>query len=139
MKSFLLLMALIFTSAAASAEAIYGNLVTAPSTVTVTTQSGSQVDYMITAILNTGSIDGEYNSITLSQNGMMAMCGDYLGQLAKDFSITITTKDGITKSATVRAADENRKVSVFGMCTRGSNILTQLQIDIQKGEGLEIQ
>jgi hypothetical protein len=136
MKSLLVLCASLLVSVSSFAENFYGQVVSAPSTIKVVDDSGATKEYAITSILNTGSINSEFKMISMSQNGLMARCGDYLGQLAADFTLTIHTAEGAQKTATVQAASgEIRKVSVFGMCQVNSNVLTQLQIDVKTGEG----
>ena len=127
----------ILMSSPAFAGDLYGKLLAAPAVVKVITEDGTKAEYAITPILDTAHVSSD--SLSISQGGMMAMCGDYLGQLAEDFSITVDTK-GVTNTVTVRAASGNeRKVSVFGTCQGNTNILEQLQIDVKTGAPFEIK
>ncbi len=131
----------IVASIPALAEDYGGKVLASSSTVKVLTEDGVQAEYSVTAILNTAWINTKYNQISLSQNGVMARCGDYLGQLAEDFSVTVAIAGEASKTATIRAASgKERKVSVYGMCQDNTNLLTQLSINVQQGgAGIEIK
>jgi hypothetical protein len=141
MRLFAALLFSVLLSSPAFAEDYFGALVSAPATVKVLTDEGTTAEYSITAILNTVAVHPGYKMISLTNNGISAMCGDYLGQLAEDFTVTLDAGKGVRKTATIRAASgKDRKVNVFGMCQGDSNVLTQLSMNVSKGEdGLEIR
>lgn len=127
-------------STPAFAESLYGATASAPARVKVIDANGIPQEYVITADLNTVDVDTHYQMISLSQNGALAMCGDNLGQLAEDFSVSVKADDGTLKTATIRkAAPPAREVNVFGTCQGTTHILDQLQIVVEKGDGIEIR
>ncbi|MGZ3744655.1 MAG: hypothetical protein ACXWRA_12730 [Pseudobdellovibrionaceae bacterium] len=132
--------ALIYVLACGSAfgAQLYGKVVGTPSAVKVIKEDNSQAEYVITSALNTASVSN--TSFSLSNNGVMAMCGTYLGQLAEDFSVTLETSEGQRKTVTIhKASGRKSSASVFGMCEGGPNILEQIQIDVEDTSKIEVQ
>ncbi|MGZ3721210.1 MAG: hypothetical protein ACXVB9_00570 [Bdellovibrionota bacterium] len=137
MRSLVLALALLLGTHAQAAEELSGAILKAPATVKALSESGQIETYNVTPILNEADIYEK--TLSLSNNGIIAMCGDYYGQLAEDFSVTVKLADGSQKTITVKAASKDRKVSVFGMCQGESRDLDQLQLAVQKGDGPEVK
>ena len=132
------LLLLVLGSTAVHAEDYYGKLVATPAVIKVLSNQEFVEEYKLAPEVNTGSFDATI--VRISQNGAMAMCGSSLGQLAEDYVFTVELANGVRKTATIRAAaGRQRNVAVFGMCQKGTNILDQLYIQVNKGSGIEVQ
>lgn len=135
--SFLLFIMLVFCCPV-WANAIYGKIVSSDPVVKVISQDGIPAEYNFANSINTAFADDD--SIAMTDNGLLTRCGSYLGQLAEDFTVTVVDGSGNRKTAVVRAAFKKiRKVNVFGMCEEGLDTLTELQIQIEKGDPVELQ
>lgn len=118
----------------------YGDVIEVSPKISVRADDGT-VRVLSAAGLKVGGIYNDLKSVMLSVNGMMTMCGDSLGELASDFTVTIKTKKGMVRKATVRAPREGEsaagRVRVYGVCHGGS--LSQLQLDAKNGALFEVQ
>lgn len=138
MKNIFYTLICVLVSGSAFADQLFGKVVETSSTVKVIKDGEPQAEYQITPKLNTASVSK--TSFTLSDNGIMSRCATYLGQLAEDFSVTLETDEGVRKTVTIqKASGKKNSASVFGMCERGSNILDQLQIDVDDTAKIEVK
>ncbi len=114
----------------------YGDVVQISPQITVRGNDGvlRQLD---SSGLISGGIYNDLNMVEFSNGGASTKCGERLGKLASDFTVTVRTRKGMVRTATIPAGSSQVDVDVFGACQ--GNSLTQLQLAVRNGSRLQIQ
>lgn len=129
MKILSILMTLL-VSTSLYAEDLYGPLTQAPGEITVE-KDGQTHTYQLGDALNTGSLWGDGQNLSITRNGVSSMCGNHLGTLSAPVTFGIQTESG-NRVVIVDPAQVQGRISVFGVCSQDNpSTLTQLQLDIK--------
>lgn len=129
-----MLMALTLTLIAAPAFADIGGSVHAPIEIKTQDSRGNISNYSgeLKWVSNKGK------TVWLD-NGIRAMCGSSLGQLASDLRIEFVELGGAKRTLTIEKSGPGRKVNVWGGCDQKSSELDQLTIDVELGNAPTVE
>lgn len=123
------------TVALAQNQNFYGAIVSAPTTISVVKENGTQVQYSL--ILDAGGVTSAVtgSSLTLFKTGTRKSCAEILGKLSGNFPVALKSPDGEHKIVNVGPSNSQRTVYVYG-CPMGSNTTEILQLTVKGKTGL---